>query len=61
LKVTGLSDIPHCMPRSVRRLDITTLTRAHLAGLCAADRDATLRSVAGDDAQAAGYLRDRAV
>jgi sulfite reductase (NADPH) flavoprotein alpha-component len=59
LKVTGLSDDSALHAALSRRLDITTLTRAHLADYARLTGDATLRSVAGDDAQAAGYLRDR--
>jgi sulfite reductase (NADPH) flavoprotein alpha-component len=59
LKVTGLTDDPALHAALRHRLDITTLTRAHLTDYARLTGDAALRSLADDDARAADYLRDR--
>jgi sulfite reductase (NADPH) flavoprotein alpha-component len=59
LKVSGLTGDAAMQVAASDRLDITTLTRAQLDEYARLTGDAALRSLAGDDARAADYLRDR--
>ena len=59
LTVGGLTDDPALRAALSDRLDITTLTRAHIADYARLTGDAALRSLADDDARAAEFLRDR--